>query len=170
MYDKDEEEYEIINEDDDDDDYDEVSEKSMQLQYPHVKIITVALQAHAGIRNNGYKWNFENTLNLIIVINSSDNHWVTATNKNTSRSSYEIDKAKGGLFLLAYVRALCLYKKPSLVRFDHETMRQKYNKFVECYLVNFKIKEISDYTTTQYSIMQAFKFQLVLIYNFKTLN
>ena len=60
---------------------------SLKNQYPHVKILILGLQAHSQIGTNGYQFTFENTANLII---SYHNHWVTATNINTGRSSVQI--------------------------------------------------------------------------------
>jgi hypothetical protein len=46
----------------------DIALESMQLQYPHVTILTLGNQAHAQIGTNGFKQDFENTSNLIMVL------------------------------------------------------------------------------------------------------
>ena len=63
--------------------------ESMQVQFPHVKILTLGLQAHYLIGHKGFPFNFENTPNLIIVL-WHNNHWVTATNIDTGKSKLRL--------------------------------------------------------------------------------
>ena len=76
----------------------DIALESMQLQYPHVTILTLGNQAHAQIGTNGFKQDFENTSNLIMVL-WYKSHWVTVTNIDTGRSTLPISTENVPLFV-----------------------------------------------------------------------
>ena len=71
---------------------------SLQIQYPHVKILTLGMQGQCQIGINGYELMFENTKYLIMIINNH-NHWVTALKIDTERSSVQISLVNTPVFL-----------------------------------------------------------------------